>query len=191
MIAIQNGPPLVELEDGSLTALEKSWLRHGITSAAQGAGYRKWWLADHIGAGVIEYFSRRVEERIVPVERIIEAVRAVLAATGYEDVAAHFAPPPPPVRVDLRQLAQAAWAGGELDFFSKLDAELASSRVCRARHLRVEGLRDAAKILLGARVWKRACERLTDEIVTHLRDRLGQAASAQSRSGQSVLLQIC
>ncbi len=190
MIAIQKTPPLVQLEDGTLATLEKSWLRHGITHAAHQAGYRKWWLADHIGAGVMEYFSQRVDERIVPLERIVEAVRAVLSATGYKDVAAHFCPPPMPVRIDLRHIAQSAGTGGELVFFSMLDTELASLSGRCTRHLRVEGLKEATKTLLGAHAWRRDCEKLSDEIVTHVRNRLNQYRGRKESASQPFLLRI-
>lgn len=190
MIAIPSGPPLVRMEDGTVAALDPVWLRFGITRAAQHAGYRSWWPADHIGAGVIEYFSRRASEGVVPLERVIEAVRAVLNATGYSDVAAHFAPPPPPVRLDLARLAREAGAGGELGFFSLLDAELAAPPLRRATALSVAGLRDAVKTLLAARVWSRSCERLAGEIVARVQERLAAMQATGASSARTLMLRI-
>ncbi|MFQ3577390.1 MAG: hypothetical protein SNJ52_00040 [Verrucomicrobiia bacterium] len=138
MIAPREHLPLLQLEDGTLAAFERDWLKGSIALAAQSAGYRKWWLAEHIGASVIEYFSRRVEDQVVSMDRIVGAVREVLEAVGYRDVAGHFDPIAPPLRISLLTIAEHAGAGGELMFYRLLEKELANALSARIRNIQVE-----------------------------------------------------
>jgi hypothetical protein len=186
MIAHRYGLPLLKLEDGTLATIERDWLRSSIVTAAHRAGYGKWWLADHIGASVIEYFSRRVEENVIPLDRIVGAVREVLQAVGYEDVAGHYAPSIPPLKICLRTLAEAAGTGGELHFYNLLDRELANALATPTRSICLEGLREAVKLLKSAKNWRRSCDELSSEIVNYTNERFRHHASIAE-----VALQIC
>jgi hypothetical protein len=175
MITTKQGLPLMQLEDGTLAAIESTWLRGSLLRAARVAGYNKWWLAEHVGASVVEYFSRQVEENVVPFDRIVGAVREVLVAIGYDDVATHYEPSPPPLRVPLDQIARKTGPGFELQFFQLLDKALDDAAKSTTQTLHLNGLRDCVKLLLGAKIWRRECEQLRGEIVEHVRERLRSA----------------
>ncbi len=162
----------MRLQDGTLAAIESAWLRGSLLRAARTAGYSKWWLAEPVGASVVEYFARQVEENVVPFDRIVGAVREVLVAIGYEDVANHYKPAPPPLRLSLDQLARRTGPGFQLEFFKLLDIALEEAVKSSSQTLHLNGLRDCVKVLLGAKVWRRECEELRSEIVEHVRERL-------------------
>ncbi len=187
MIAPREHLPLLQLEDGTLATFEREWLKGSIARAAQSAGYRKWWLAEHIGASVIEYFSRRVEDQVVSIERIVGAVREVLEAVGYQDVAGHYDPTAPPLRISLLAIAKHAGAGGELMFYQLLEKDLTSALTARVRNIQVEHLREAVKELVRAKNWRRACDELSYDIVQFAHERVRTLSAA--RAGD-ILLQI-
>ncbi len=172
MIATRHGLPLMELEDGTLASIESTWLRGHLLRAARAAGYQKWWLAEHVASSVLEYFACKVEENSIAFDRLVGAVREVLVAIDYEDIAGEFRPGPPPLRLALDQLAHKTGPGFELEFFKLLDKALDHAARSGNQTLQLNGLRDCVKHLLGAKVWRRECERLRGEIVEHVRERL-------------------
>ncbi|MGF1657111.1 MAG: hypothetical protein ACFCU3_09055 [Verrucomicrobiales bacterium] len=180
MIANRHGTPLLELEDGSLAHLESGWLRGSLLRAAKGAGYQKWWLADEVGHSVMQYFEHSVKDRVVPFERIVGAVREVLSAIGYADVAQHYRPAPPPLKIDLEQIALKVGEGYEISFFPILEKELEKALKASSRNLLLEHLRACVKILLQVKQWTKPCEQLRQEIVAFSRSYVARHAEGRS-----------
>jgi hypothetical protein len=182
MIAPKNHLPLLELPDGTLAPFERSWVEGSIRLAARNAGYQAWWLACPVSESVIEYFATRIDETIVPISRIIDAIREVLRAIGYRDIARKYQPGPPPLRISLAELARDAGTGYELAFFRLLDENVRLALVSAAESIRFDQLKGCVKRLRASKTWQRDCRALQDEIIAHLRARLMQAGSVKGLS---------
>jgi hypothetical protein len=102
----------------------------------------------------------------------------VLQVIGYADVADHFEPLPPPIRLSLADLAREAGAGYELLFFRLLQAELRA--IADSPSVRVElfDLNPCVKMLRSAKNWRRDCTGLRTEIVRFVREELDSSPRA-------------
>ncbi len=173
MIALADSLPLVRLTDRRAVRFERAWLERAVATAADGAGYARWWLAPHVAESVAAYLEREFEENVIDSQCLRTLVSSVLQVIGYPDVARGFRLPDPPVRISLAALADSAGAGYELAFFRELDG--AMSRVLSTCASRVElcDLADCVKRLRRTRAWRKGCAELRNEIVAHVR---GQVA---------------
>ena len=108
MIALRDGLPLLQFEGGRIVAFERGWLVASLQTAAHKAGYPQWWLAEHVTESIATYLSLRYEENVVGMPRLAKAVEAVLQVIGYAEVASHFFPAPPPLKISLLELAREA-----------------------------------------------------------------------------------
>lgn len=179
MIALRDGMPLVTLPDGRSTTFDKHWVVSSLRSAAERAGYRRWWLAEHIAESVSVYLNRDFGENCVGIANLQEAVLEVLESLGFHDVAEHFRLPDPPVRLSLADLVREAGAGYELAFFRLLEKRLERVTVSHSERLEIHDLSDCLRLLTRRRKrFKR--EGLRDEIVLFIRQ-YGQAAGSGHR----------
>ena len=78
MIALRDGMPLVALPDGRSTCFDKRWITASIRSAAEHAGYDRWWLAEHIAESVSVYLHRDFAANSVEIPNLQDAVLTVL-----------------------------------------------------------------------------------------------------------------
>ncbi len=172
MIAFQDNLPVVRFEDGGVMAFEGRWLSEGLARAALRAGYRKWWLAEHVTETVATYLRNDFPSPAVTLPQLRSAVQSVLQVIGYADVAEHFEPLPPPVRLSLADLAREAGDGYELLFFRLLQGRLRD--IADSPSLRVElfDLQPCVKLLRSAKNWRGDCARLRAEIVRFIREEL-------------------
>ena len=178
MIALRDEIPLIQLSDGQAVAYERQWLTRSLARAARKAGYPQWWLAEHVTESVAEYLRNQREITILPVERLDEAVRGALQVIGYGEIAHHFLPGRPCVRVSLHALAIEAGTGYELAFFDLLGRrlqELAREDGC---NFELSGLDRAVKLLRNRKVWCRDCDGLQAEIISFVREQTALAAGA-------------
>jgi len=169
MIALKNNLPVVRFDDGSIMNFERGWLLRSLRHAAERAGYEKWWLAEHVTASVVNYLANEFAHAVVTAEDLDHAVRSVLEAIGYGDIAETYRSCPPPVRVSLAEIARAAGTGYELVFFGLLRERLREVLVSSTEQLELCDLQPCVKLLHSARHWKRACSGLRDEIVEFVR----------------------
>ena len=103
MISLRDSLPLVRFNDGRIMDFERGWLSTALLRAAQTAGYKKWWLADHVTESVTSYLQQDFDENVVTICRLEKAVQSVLQVIGYADVARFFQTMPPPVRIASRR----------------------------------------------------------------------------------------
>lgn len=172
MIALRDGLPLVRFHDGSVIAFERRWLASALVRAAEAAGYKKWWLADHVTESVTSYLEQDFDEHVVTIPRIEKAVQSVLQVIGYSDVARFFRTMPPPVRISLEELARDAGEGYELLFFELLRARLREVAGSEAEQVEFCDLHLCVKRLRAAKNWRRDCSGLQGEIVSFIRGEL-------------------
>src|SRR5277367_1960448 len=103
MIALKDNLPLVRFDSGHVVAFERDWLLRSLSKAASKAGYQNWWLAEHVAESVTTYFMYH-EENVITVPRLAKSVQSVLQVIGYAEIADHFHPAPPPLRISLREI---------------------------------------------------------------------------------------
>lgn len=176
MIALRDGLPLIRFHDGSVVAFERSWLSSALVRAAEAAGYKKWWLADHVTESVTSYLEQDFDEQVVTIPRIEKAVQSVLQVIGYSDVARFFRTMPPPVRISLEELARDAGDGYELLFFELLRSRLRDLVGSETEQVELCDLHRCVKRLRSAKNWRRDCSGLQGEIVSFIRGELQHRA---------------
>ena len=178
MIAFKNDIPVVRFDDGRIMNFEAQWLSEGLARAADRAGYKKWWLAEHVTETVAAYLRNDFDFPAVSLPQLRTAVQSVLQVIGYADVATHFEPLPPTVRLSLAELAREAGAGYELFFFRLLQNRLRD--IADSTSLRVElfDLQPCVKLLRSAKNWRSDCIGLRAEIVRFIREELDSSPRA-------------
>ena len=177
MIAFLDDLPLIQLSNGQAVAFQREWLIESLNRAARKAGYAHWWLAEHVAESVTHYLRDQREWNVIPVERLGRAVQSAVQVIGYGDVARHFEPGQPRVRVSLMELAREAGDCYELAFFEKLGRriwELVREQRCDFALLDLE---PCVKWLRGRKVWSRDCDALQAEIVSFTRQQTALAAA--------------
>jgi len=120
---------------------------------------------------VLHYFKSELGRTTVSVAEFSKALESALRALGLQISANH--PSPPLVRVveaDLHHLIHRGGSGLELAFFSLLREELRRQLAKSPHVLRLRGLRDCVKQLIGSRRWNPRCRKLNDQIVDYARN---------------------
>ncbi len=179
MIAFRDELPLVRFEDGEIAAFERGWLVRLLLRAAQKAGYEQWWLAEQVAESVTCYLRSRFDDPVVALPKLSKAVQAVLQVIGYGEVAAHFVPGPPPVKISLPEMVRTAGPGYELAFFGLLGRTLQSAVASQTAYCEVFGLARCVRQLRGKKAWSRDCDALRAEIVAFVREQIGGAKPNQ------------
>jgi hypothetical protein len=178
MIALADGLPCLQFEGGRIIAFRRDWLVRSLCTAAARAGYSQWWLADHVAESVVNYLGNDYAAQVIPVARLGKAVESVLQVIGYAEVARHFAPDPPPVKICLAELAHAAGEGYELAFFEHLARRMEELLGEGITHFEFTGLERCVKHLRARKIWSRRCEGLRSEIVSFVRNRMDSTDGA-------------
>ncbi|MFZ4775796.1 MAG: hypothetical protein ACOYM3_10550 [Terrimicrobiaceae bacterium] len=179
MIALKDSLPLVRFHDGSVMNFERRWLSSALVRAAETAGYKKWWLADHVTESVTSYLEQDFSENVVTISRIEKAVQSVLQVIGYSDVAQHFRTMPAPVRISLAEMARDAGGGYELVFFELLRVRLRGIIFSETQQVELCDLHRCVKFLRSAKNWRRDCSGLRSEIVSFVRGEVDMSHRAQ------------
>ncbi len=177
MIALIDELPLVEFENGCVFAFRREWLRQHLMNAAAQAGYRDWWLADHVAQSVTNYLITQYAENVLLASELRTSVSEVLANIGYAEVAAHFAPTRPARDISLMELAVASGAH-ELAFFSLLRNALLDEMRDGLTNVCLTHLGPAVKRLLGVKLFTDECVSLRDEIVAISRSLVATQSAA-------------
>jgi hypothetical protein len=175
VIALRDNFPLVRFQDGSVMNYDRDWLSSAVVRAAESAGYKKWWLTNHVTESISSFLQQDFDENIVTIPRLEKAVQSVLQVIGYSDVARCFQTLPPPVKISLSDLARRAGNGFELVFFELLRARLRDIPDSAAQQVELNDLHACVKLLRGAKVWRSDCAELTGEIVQFVRSELDQS----------------
>ena len=172
MVAFKEEFPYLRCESGQLFEFNRDWLRTAITRAADQAGYKSWWLTDHVTESIAFYLRLRTDESVVAFSQLSQTVRYVLKVIGYKEIIPYFEPAPPPISISLLDLAHEAGSGYELAFFDLLEKRINALVETGTDSLHLCSLQTAVKHLRGTKVWTRACDPLREEIVCFVRERL-------------------
>ncbi len=168
MIALIDELPLVEFENGGVFAFRHEWLRQHLVKAAAQAGYRDWWLADHVARSVTNYLITQYQANVLSATELRSSVSEVLSTIGYAEVAAHFAPTRPARDISLMELAMVSGAH-ELAFFTLLGEALSRELQEDLANVSLTHLGPAVKQLLGVKLFTETCAILREEIVNFSR----------------------
>jgi hypothetical protein len=185
MIALKDGLPLVEFDGGRVVAFERDWMVASLLQAANKAGYPQWWLAEHVTESIATYLRLRFDENVVALPRLAKAVQSVLQVIGYAEVASHYEPSPPPLKVSLFEIARAAGSGYELAFFELLGRTIQEMLTANSTRLELFALERCVKQLRAKKVWCRDCDALRAEIVAFVREQIDL-----NQTGQEIVFSL-
>jgi hypothetical protein len=171
MIALPSQLPLLRIGEHDLTTYEVSWITRCIRNAAEQAGHADWWIAEDIAKGVIAYLRTRFKSSAITLEELEKKIRQTLVVVGFGDVAAAISVVPPPMRLNLKELARQS-DGIELMFFKLLDQRVSRLTEVGARILSLCGTKEAVKHLRSVKSWNQHCRVLEEQIVSLVQRRL-------------------
>ncbi len=180
MVAFKEEFPYLRCESGQLFEFDRDWLHAAITRAADEAGYPSWWLTDHVTESIAFYLRLRSDEPVVAFSQFSQTVRYVLKVIGYKEIVPFFRPAPPPISISLLEIAHEAGTGYELAFFDALEKRINALTGIGADRLQLVGLVACVKHLQGAKAWTRGCDRLREEVVYFVREKLAASAELQA-----------
>lgn len=175
MIALRDSLPLLQQNENAHCSIRQEWLCFCLFRAAEKAGYRRWWLAEHVAASVLCYLSRTYEGNVVTTAELCQMVQSALQAIGYAEVALRLEVMAPPFELSLRELAEEAGPGYELAFFQLLKERIQPAFCDHASSLDIHGLQSCVRHLQSVKTWSRECSQLRNEIVNFVRAHLERA----------------
>jgi len=170
MIAIPQDLPLVLWQNKRNVPLSEGWLAETIDRSARRAGYQDWpWTAELLKA-LLYYLRKEFQGTLIGSAELQDLIRTSLEHIGYSDVAEKLTLTAPRAVINLPELARQS--GFELMFFQRLSLYLEEIAWLAINGVKLEGLREAVKILQHAGRWQHQCSGLSEEIVTFVRGKL-------------------
>lgn len=147
-------------------------------------------LFQQIVTAVVNHFRKELGKIEVTLEEFVEVLAGVIRSFGYQVVVEQVVPQsnnqenlPSNDRnvVDLVELYEEAWSGGELTFFSRLKEELNSRLNSSEQILEIRGLRPCVKKMASRKRWCPTCRKLEIQIVTFLQEQFIKSHPSASR----------
>jgi hypothetical protein len=175
VIALRDFLPLLRQSDNEHRAIREDWICWCLFRAAEKAGYRRWWLAEHVTASVLYYLSKTYGSNVVTPNQLREIVVSALQSIGYAEIALRLDAVVPPFELSLSALAEEAGPGYELEFFRLLKERIQPAFCAPASSLEIYGLQSCVRHLQSVKTWSRSCSLLRNEIVNFLRAHLERA----------------
>jgi hypothetical protein len=130
-------------------------------------------------SAVLHYFKHDLERTFVSVDEFAQALEKVLTKLGF-DVLRERDDSEAEATADLSLLASRSGKGFEQAFFPRLRDELRKCLGESPQTLRFHGLRGCVKQLTGAKRWNNRCQRLSDQIVSYVRQCLQEESERHS-----------
>jgi hypothetical protein len=187
MIAILDHNPLVEFPDGRQVPFERRWLEFCLRETARKAGLTDWCLEVHLAESVSLFLRFDYQEPLIPSEKLRELTARALSVAGFQEIGEAFSLLPPPARLSLLEVAEAAGMGYELGFFALLSSRLRGLLAGGARQIACEDLRPCVKRLRQAQRWRGDCRGLGEEIVAFIRAECSRSPLAGPASSPPAL----
>jgi hypothetical protein len=175
VIALLDSLPLLRQTESENCSIRQDWLCFCLLRAAEKAGYRRWWLAEHVAASVLCYLSKTYENNVITPKQLRDIVVSALQSIGYAEIALRLDTVAPPFEVCLSELAEEAGPGYELAFFQLLKERIQPAFCEPAASLDIYGLHTCVRHLQSVKTWSRGCSLLRNEIVNFLRAHLERA----------------
>jgi hypothetical protein len=175
VIALRDSLPLLRQSENEHCSIRKDWICFCLYRAAEKAGYRRWWLAEHVTASMLCHLSKTYGNNVVTPKQLREIAVCALQAIGYAEVALRLDAVVPPFELSLSDLAAEAGPGYELAFFRLLKERIQPALSDSALSIEVYGLQSCVRHLQSVKTWTRGCSLLRNEIVHFLRAHLERA----------------
>ncbi|MDR1145140.1 MAG: hypothetical protein LBK71_03275 [Verrucomicrobiales bacterium] len=170
MIALPQDLPLVCWQGKREVPLSAGWLAETIDRSARRAGYAAWPGTPDVLGVLLGYLRREFHGTLISAGELQQLIRASLRHSGYADVARQLTLIAPRAVIYLPELA--GQAGFELLFFHRLNTCLEEIAWLAVGGVKLEGLRQAVKMLRHAGHWGGDCADLSAEIVAFCRRKL-------------------
>jgi hypothetical protein len=190
MIQLSNDCLVFQLSDGQ--AIPCSVERFTLELVGDNAGLIDPEVIRNAAQGVLHYFREELGRTWVTLGEFSEALERVLRSFGLNVVAAPALNPEAPAEfpasasepkapdgADLGGLTGAVGETSELIFFSQLRSTVRQQLETNTGCVCFKGLRRCAKRLVGAQRWCRRSARMSDQIVTFLRECLNAEAAGR------------
>ncbi len=141
------------------------------------------WVAEQLAHAIFHYLRTELKRDWVSGRELFWILRAavdglVRARQSYPRLFEGTARPV--VETDLHNLAIQCGGGFELAFFDKLGGLVADIERQHPAVIRFTRLRPCVKTIVGAQLWSRSCQRLSEEILAFVRGRIGKAGTLQT-----------
>lgn len=149
MVALKNGLPLIQNEQGVAVTFEDEWLRAALDRAACRAGYEGWWLLDELSAAVSHYLHQDFRSNVIALPSLDRVVRATLRDIGYREIAAKFRTVNPFQRVSLTDCVRGAGGNREPTFFRRLSERINAMHAAKVQHFHFHDLHPCVRQLLA------------------------------------------
>lgn len=167
MIANAHPLPQIIWNNGRLVPLSEGWLAESIQQSAAAAGHESWNMTNEVARAIAHYLENDWISPALSLENLREMVRRSLEGIGHSEIAEASFIVPPRVSISLTDLALSA--PYPLEFFPLLRCRIQDAVEVPVSGVRLEGLRDCAKILDSAQRWRRTCDDIRDDIVIYAR----------------------
>lgn len=170
MIALPESLPLVAWHRDRNVPLSEVWVMESLDASARRAGQPGWKWSPDVARAITSYLREEFSGSVISTGDLREIMRRSLLGIGCAEIAGHVSLVAPRVTIHLPELARLSAL--ELLFFPYLETRLREAVDVVVQGIRLEGIRECAKILGGASRWNRGCQRLSDDIVHFSRHRL-------------------
>lgn len=165
MIAFKNNRPVLQTGHCIISDYGLDWLEDVLQQAADDAGVSLPCRRE-IAQAVLMYLEEACPLHAVPLDYLFARIARMLRQAGLPLIAEHLRTQTPPVRIDLKALAQESPL--PLFFYNELSQQLEQLRRMGLTSYKFDGLETCSK-LLGAR--QRICptqQRVLDELTDFL-----------------------
>ncbi len=148
MVALKQGLPLIQNDQGVAVTFESDWLKAAVDRAARKAGYESWWLLDEFSSAVSQYLRHDYTLNIIELPSLERVVRATLRDIGYREIAVRFRAVNPFQCMSLAECVRAADPCRETTFFKRLAERIARLHDAKVQHFHFHDLHLCARRLL-------------------------------------------
>ncbi len=180
MICLPSFLPLIRVGERDVAHYEACWLEETLRRAAQEAGHESWWPAPDVVRGVFEFLRDRFQKNVITVHDLFQKIEHTLRSIGFSDIAGKLKAEPPPVELNLFDVAREAGDAFELAFYRRLGLEVEALSDAGVTRLRCVQLGDAARWLAGARITTDRSQVIEREILDFLNVALLKTGATRS-----------
>lgn len=168
MIATCSLRPILKIGNYHVTHYNEEWLSDAFDRAADAAGWDVAPFKADLLAGVTEYLEKVCPLEVLPIETLFSKIRRMLYNIGLAHLAQKLETIPPPILVDLKEMAGNCPI--PLFFFDTLKKELEDLRHSGVEYCAFSGIKECVMMLENAHRWTAHCARLEDDLI-HLINR--------------------
>ncbi len=172
-------------ENGELVPFVCERLAKSIQESAQSVGEEANDLAQAVAFAIYRYICDQKDRCIIECVEIVKVVESLLSFLGYEELAGTYALGNRHLELRFDEILARSEQCLELALYLHLDQILEVALEGDIGKLNLDGLRPYVMQLCGVQRWSRGCQKLTNEIVAYIRDRIVQLSS-----GRNTMLQV-